>query len=118
MLMQLVAHTNLEHHNKLINKVKTMKNKKLVMADYKMLMKRPDGLKGTHGGVKVIYGLKRLTGTIDTTSKDFVWIQPLGSNWRFKVKKEDVMEYDKNNDTLVGTGNSMYDDGVIDYELE
>ena len=95
-----------------------MENKKLVMADYKMLMKRPDGLKGTHGGVKVIYGLKRLTGIVEGKTKDFTWIRPLGSNWSFKAKNEDVMEYDKNNDTLVGTGNSMYDHGVIDYELE
>ena len=95
-----------------------MEKRKLVMADCKKLIPRPDGLCGTHGGVKVIYGLKRFTGTIETRSKDFTWIRPLGSNWSFRVKNDKVMEYDKANDALVGTGNSMYDDGVINYELE
>ena len=43
-----------------------MEKRKLVIADCKKLIPRPDGLCGTHGGVKVIYGLKRFTGTIET----------------------------------------------------
>ena len=88
---------------------------KKVMADHRTLMKRPDGKRGV-GGVLVLYGVKRLTGTIDTIAQDHVWIKPIGSNWRFKVAKDKVMEYDSNNDTLVCTGNSMYDNGPINLD--
>ena len=90
------------------------KNGQKVMADYKVLQRRPDGRTGL-GGPLVLYGIQRITGIITTISNDYVWIAKLGSNWTIKVKKVDVMVYDKNNDTLPGTGNSMYDNDPIDY---
>jgi len=87
------------------------------MADYKMLMRRPDGKMGI-GGPLVIYGIKRVTGIIDTVSRDYAWLDVKDTNYRIRVKKTEIMEYDSNNDTLVGTGNSMYDNGVIDLDNE
>ena len=84
-----------------------------VMIDHKMLIPHPSGKTGI-GGPLVIYGIRRLAGIIDTISKDFVFVSVENTNYRVKVEKSKVMAYDPNNMVLVGTGNSMIDNGVLD----
>lgn len=97
--------------------MKKFKGGQKVMIDHVVLQKRPDGKQGL-GGTLCLYGKKRLTCKIISISQDFVIAKPEGMIWTVKAKKSEVMEYDPNNDTLPGTGNSMYDNGPIDLDNE
>ena len=84
-----------------------------VMVDYKTLQKRPDGRRGI-GGVLCLYGMKRLDCIVVSANTDRVVLSPNGVVYTISVPQGVCMKYDKNNNSLGGVGNSMYDDGPID----
>jgi len=86
---------------------------KKVMVDYNTLQKRPDGRSGI-GGVLVLYGMKRLTCNVVSANSEKATVNPEGTVYTLTVKRENVMEYDAENNTLPGVGNSMYDNRVTD----
>ena len=84
-----------------------------VMVDYNTLQKRPDGRSGI-GGTLVLWGIKRLTCTVVSANTEKATLNPEGTCYTITVSREKVMEYDANNDTLPGVGNTMYDNEPMD----
>ena len=79
-----------------------------VMVDYNTLQKRPDGRRGI-GGVLCLYGMKRLDCIVVSANTDRVTLSPKGVVYTISVPQSKCMKYDKNNNSLGGVGNSMYD---------
>ena len=84
-----------------------------VMVDYNTLQKRPDGRRGI-GGVLCLYGIKRLDCIVVSATPDRVVLSPKGTVYTISVPQSACMKYDKNNNSLGGVGNSMYDNEPFD----